>query len=149
MSAPIDFASATPEEIYAAVAGMDPDGFAALMQGEHRAAVLSALVGHLSVLFRPDRAEGVDAVIHVKVWDRPGGGYDHLEVVIRDGVCTAGDAPAHEPRLTLKAGPGDLLGLVTGRAGPRRLALRGRLRVLGDLGLGMRLPQLFEFPSDR
>ena len=32
----------------------------------------------------------VDAVIHVKLWDRPGGGYDHRELVI-------GTAPAPPP----------------------------------------------------
>jgi hypothetical protein len=35
--------------------------------------------------------------------------------------------------------------MITGETGARRLALKGRLRVIGDLGLGMRLPDLFEF----
>jgi hypothetical protein len=39
--------------------------------------------------------------------------------------------------------PGDLRRIVTGEAGPKRLAFRGRLRVLGDLGLAMRLTDLF------
>jgi putative sterol carrier protein len=52
--------------------------------------------------------------------------------------------PSREPDLTLKIRPSDLRAIVAGKAGPRRLALRGRLRVLGDLKLGMRLSELFD-----
>jgi SCP-2 sterol transfer family protein len=44
--------------------------------------------------------------------------------------------------------PTDLRALVTGKAGPTRLALRGRLRVIGDLGLGTKLGRLFSSSSD-
>jgi putative sterol carrier protein len=135
-----------PDEIdFAAVGAMDDDAFAELMAGDRREQFLATLIDQLVAEFRPDRAQGVDAVLHVKVWDKPGGGYDHFEVVIRDGTCTASSKPAHDPDLTLKANPQDLRALVTGRAGPRRLALRGRLRVQGDLALGMKLPDWFAF----
>ena len=97
---------------------------------------------HFASLYKGDPK--VDAVIHVKLWDRPGGGYDHRELVIEDGACTASDAPEHEPRLTLKVRPTDLRRIVTGDAGPRRLALQGRLRVLGDFKFGMKLTDLFD-----
>jgi putative sterol carrier protein len=118
------------------------------MSGPHRQAVLDALISYFSSFFRPEHAEGVDAVLHVKLWDKPEGGYDHYEIVIRDGTCTISDDPdADEPDLTIKVRPTDLLGIVLDRTGPRRLALRGRLRVLGDLGLGMRLGEMFVFPK--
>ncbi|MGI9100793.1 MAG: SCP2 sterol-binding domain-containing protein [Solirubrobacteraceae bacterium] len=34
--------------------------------------------------------------------------------------------------------------MVSGDAGPRRLALKGRLRVLGEIRFGMKLQELFD-----
>ncbi|MCB0864567.1 MAG: SCP2 sterol-binding domain-containing protein, partial [Solirubrobacterales bacterium] len=90
---------------------------------------------------------GLDEVIHVKLWDRPGGGYDHRELVIRDGACTASAEPSEEPDLTLKVRPEDLRKIVTGEAGTKRLAFRGRLRAIGDIRLGMRLTDIFDLSS--
>jgi putative sterol carrier protein len=135
---------ASPAELYAAITSLDDDAFDALMDDPvSRDRVIDTLVTHLSGQFRPEKAGDLEAVIHVKLWDRPGGGYDHRELVIAGGTCTVSETPEREPRLTLKVRPSDLRRIVTGDAGPRRLALRGRLRVIGDLGLGMRLTELF------
>jgi putative sterol carrier protein len=148
MAKELDYAKAKPATIVKAIGKMDEDEFGDLMAGDHRQAVLDALVSFFSSFFRPESAEDVQAVLHVKLWDRPGGGYDHYEVVIRDGACSVSDEPrAEEPDLTIKVRPTDLLGIVLDRTGPRRLALRGRLRVIGDLGLGMRLGEMFVFPK--
>lgn len=139
---------AEPGAVFAAIKELDDDGFAALMaEPVSRDRVIDALVGHLASCLRPDQAEGLDEVIHVKLWDRPGGGYDHRELIIRDGACTASDEPAEEPDLTLKVRPEDLRRIVTGEAGPKRLAFRGRLRVIGDIRLGMRLTEIFDLSS--
>ena len=135
-----------PAEVYRSIASMDEDEFERLMDDpEERPQIIEAMVQHMVALFRPEKAEGVEAVIHVKLWDRPGGGYDHFELVIADGTCTISEPPERDADLTLKVRPTDLRKLITGDAGPRRLALKGRLRVLGDLGLGMKLPELFAF----
>lgn len=135
---------ASAAEVYAAIAALDDDAFDALMADPvTRDRVIDSLVVHLSGQFRPEKAGDLDAVIHVKLWDRPGGGYDHRELVIADGACSISATPEHDPRLTLKVRPSDLRAIVSGATGPRRLALRGRLRVIGDVGLGMRLTELF------
>jgi putative sterol carrier protein len=143
-TAEIDLGAA-PAQVYAAVNDLGDGEFEGLMADpQARPRVIDALIAHMASQFRPEAAGGLEAVIHVKLWDRPGGGYDHRELVIRDGACVATDEPSHEPDLTLKVRPSDLRAIVNGDAGPRRLALRGRLRVLGDLRLGMRLSELFE-----
>ena len=109
-----------------------------------RERVIDGLVAHLATRLRPEAAGDLDAVIHVKLWDRPGGGYDHRELRIHDGVCEASDEPASEPDLTLKVRPADLRRIVTGEVGPRRLAFTGRLRAIGDIRLGMRMSELFD-----
>ena len=142
----IDLEQADPAEVFEAIKRMDADEFDLLMADPgRRPRVIAALVDHMATLFRADRAGDTDAVIHIKLWDRPGGGYDHFELVIADGACTISDSPEHEPRLTLKIRPGDLRRLVTGETGPRRLAFKRRLTVLGDLAFGAKLPELFNF----
>jgi len=132
-------------DVYATVVGLDEDAFDELMaRQDTRDKVIDALVTHLASCLRPEKAEGVDAVLHVKLWDRPGGGYDHRELVIRDGACTVSQTPGEKPTLTLKVRPSDLRKVVAGTAGPKRLALRGRLRAIGDIGFGLRLTELFD-----
>jgi putative sterol carrier protein len=135
--------SGSPARVYARVTALGDEEFAALMEdAETRARIIDVLVDHMATLYVGD--EDVEAVIHVKLWDRPGGGYDHRELVLEDGTCTVTDEPQHEPRLTLKVRPTDLRRIVTGDAGPRRLALQRRLTVLGDVRFGMRLSKLFD-----
>ena len=137
--------SGSPEEVYAAILDVDEHEFDELMaEPESRERIIDALVAHMADHLRPDAAGDLDASIHVKLWDRPGGGYDHRELIIRDGRCTASHEPSEDPDLTLKVRPGDLRRIVTGEAGPKRLAFSGRLRVLGDVRLAMRLTDLFE-----
>ena len=139
---------ASPAEVYASIKELDEDEFAELMAvTASRERVIDGLVDHLASSLRPEKAEDLDKVIHVKLWDRPEGGYDHRELVIRDGTCTANADPAEEPDLTLKVRPEDLRKIVMGDAGPKRLALKGRLRVLGDIRLGMQLTEIFDLHS--
>jgi putative sterol carrier protein len=136
---------ASPEEVFKAIIDADEDEFDRVMRDPaDRERVITVLMEHMAGALRPEAAGDLDAVIHVKLWDKPGGGYDHRELVIRDGRCEAHVEPEEEPDLTLKVRPGDLRKIVSGEAGPKRLAFRGRLRALGDIRLGMRLTDLFD-----
>jgi putative sterol carrier protein len=141
-----DFENATPEQLYEQVQAMDDDEFEELMNDPaSRDRVLGSIIDALVGLFRPEKAEGVEAVIHVKLWDAPGGGYDHYELLIANQTCRLATPPEADPDLTLKVRPTDLRKLINGDTGPKRLAFQGRLRAIGDLGLGMKLPDLFAF----
>ncbi len=129
--------------MYAQLEALDEEEFEELMEDPAtRDPIIDSLVAHFAGAYRGD--EDVEAVIHVKLWDRPGGGYDHREMVISGGRCTPSEEPSHEPRLTLKVRPIDLRKIVTGESGPRRLALKRRLTVLGDIRFGMKLQDLFD-----
>ncbi len=137
--------SGSPEDVFEQVLLLDHDEFDELMaEPASRELIIDALIAHMAANFRPEAAGDLEAVIQVKLWDRPGGGYDHRELVIRDGRCDASSAPGEEPDLTLKVRPGDLRKIVTGETGPKRLAFSGRLRAIGDIRLGMRLTELFD-----
>ncbi len=136
---------APPAEVFAAIAVVDEEELEELMsEPASRERIIDALVDHLAANLRPEAAGDLKAVIHVKLWDRPGGGYDHRELIIAAGRCVASDRPAADPDLTLKVRPGDLRKIVSGEAGAKRLAFSGRLRAIGDLRLAMRLSDLFD-----
>lgn len=142
----IDLDNAQPAEVYEAVREMDSDEFDELMEEpESRNKIISALIDHMAGLFRPENAEGIDAIVHIKLWDRPGGGYDHFELRIADRECTISAQAEAEPKITLKIRPADLRALLAGETGARRLAFRRKLTVLGDLRLAAKLPDLFDF----
>jgi putative sterol carrier protein len=137
--------SAPPRELYEQLAALDDDQFDDVMaDAASREKVIDALVGHFAGAYRPQPGREVDVVIHLKLWDRPGGGYDHREVVIDAIECRVSEQPAADPDLTLKVRPSDLRKMITGQANPMRMAFRGKLRVIGDLGLARRLDGLFE-----
>jgi putative sterol carrier protein len=95
----------------------------------------------------PAKAKGNDAVIHWKILDRPGGGYDHYEVVLQGGECTVSDQPSGEPRVTFKIGPVDFLRLVSGNANGPMLFMTGKLKIEGDLMFASTMTSLFRIPS--
>jgi putative sterol carrier protein len=93
------------------------------------------------------RAKGNDAVIHWKILDRPGGGYDHYEVVLDGGECTVTDQPSREPRVTFRIAPVPFLRLVSGNANGPMLFMTGKLKIEGDLMFASTMTSLFRIPS--
>ena len=119
----------------------------ALMASDQRDNVLREIFGRFAEHFRPEQAAGLDAVVHFKILDRPGGGYDHYELVVSGGRLVVSERPEHEPTVTLKVKPVDFLKLVTNNANGPMLFIRGRLKIDGDLMLASRLTGLFRIPS--
>src|SRR3954452_16976531 len=107
----MDF-TGSPAEVYERVTRLDDDEFAGLMaEQDTRDKVIDTLVQHMATLYWGD--PDVDAVLHVKLWPRPGVVTAHRALLFRDGPCppTEGE-PQHDPRLTLKVRPEDLRRIV-------------------------------------
>jgi putative sterol carrier protein len=136
-----------PAEMSRLVHEVPDDDLAALMRSDQRPVVLGEIFGRMAEHFRPEQARGIDAVVHFKVLDRPDGGYDHYEIVLRDGACTLSERPLSEPAVTIRVKPVDFLKLVTNNASGPVLFLRGRLKLDGDVMLASRLTGLFSIPG--
>jgi predicted lipid carrier protein YhbT len=117
------------------------------MASENRKLVLDEVFARFAAHLKQDRAEGLDTVLHWKILDRPDGGYDHYELLIRDGTCVVNQPPKEDAAVTFKIGPVDFLKLVTGNADGPMLFLRGRLRIDGSITQAASLPSLFEIPK--
>jgi putative sterol carrier protein len=114
---------------------------------EARKATLDEIFRRMAEHVEPAKARGNDAVIHFKILDAPGGGYDHYEVVLADGACTVTDEPAKDPRVTFKIGPVDFLRLVSGNAAGPMLFMTGKLKIEGDLMYASTMTSLFRIPK--
>src|SRR4051812_48708913 len=123
------------------------DDLRSLMASDMRGQVLDEIFRRMVEHFRPDRAQGVEAVIHWKILDRPDGGYDHYEFVIHDGRATLAHPPERDSTLEFKIGPVHFLRLVTGNAAGPLLFMTGKLKIKGDLALAARAPGFFEIPK--
>jgi putative sterol carrier protein len=142
-----EIGGADPAELSRMVREVPDDDLAALMRSDQRPVVLGEIFGRMAAHFRPQQARGIDAVVHFKVLDRPEGGYDHYEIVVRDGSCTLSESPSAEPTVTIRVKPVDFLKLVTSNASGPALFLRGRLKLEGDVMLASRLTGLFSIPG--
>jgi putative sterol carrier protein len=91
-----------------------------------------------------EAADGVEAVYQFDL-SGPEGGQYHL--TIKDGVCSVQEGVHTDPHVTLSMSGADCLGILEGRLDGPSVALSGRLRISGDLGLAIQLKVLF--PSVR
>jgi alkyl sulfatase BDS1-like metallo-beta-lactamase superfamily hydrolase len=142
----VDWAGTDPAEVLAQVRNASDDEIAAALAGDERDQVLRNVFGLMARYIDSDRARGVEAAIHFKVWDRPGGGYDHYELRISDGAGIVSEAPGDDATITIKGRAADLIRVAVGDANAVKLAFRGRIRVLGDLNFARRVPDLFRLP---
>ena len=74
-------------------------------------------------------AQGIDAIVDWKIFDRPDGGYDHWRIEIADAACRVHDEPDERPaRVTFRIKPVDFLKLVTGNASGPQMFITGSSR---------------------
>ena len=99
-------------------------------------AFFSTLAGKLD----PEAAEGLDAVYQFNLNGADGGQY---QLQIRDGACQVSEGTHPDPHVTLAMSGEDCLRVLNGQVSGTMVAMTGRLRISGDMGLAMQLASLF------
>jgi putative sterol carrier protein len=94
--------------------------------------------------FRPEVAEGVNAVIQYKLTGEEGGDYI---IHIQDGKCTVSEGIAAAPTVTLTADGRDFGDVLLGKANGMQYFMMGKLKLAGDLNLAMKLTNFFKMSS--
>ena len=145
----IDIGSVDATELARNVATTPDEQLAEGMRSPLRGQILDEIFGRMAAHFRPENAQGVDAVIHFVIGGRADGGEDRYEVKIANGTCTVSEEPGEAPRMTLKLDGVDFLKLVTGNANGPELFMSGRLKVEGDLMFAASAAGLFVVPDGR
>jgi len=103
---------------------------------------ISQLMEKMPGAFIPEKAQGVNAVIHFKF---TGEEASEWSAAIADGKCavTSG-APADKATMTLTADSSDYLKIFTGEMDGMTAFMQGKLKLGGDLNLAMKLMQMFK-----
>ena len=134
----------------AAMVGQVPDEQLAegMSNPEGRKMVLDEIFKRMAEHVEPDKIKGTDAIVHFTITDKPGGGADTYEVVIKDGEITVNEEPTSDsPRVALSAAPVPFLKLVTGNESGPGLFMTGKLKIKGDLMFATQMTSFFRIPS--
>ena len=91
--------------------------------------------------FKPEAAEGVDAVIQYKLTGDEGGDWI---ITIKDGKCAVAEGEAEAPTMTLSADAQDFSDVLLGKANGMKYFMEGRIKLAGDLNLAMKLTDFFK-----
>ena len=110
-----------------------------------RTRILSEVFSRMGERYSGNRK--TTAVIHWKVLDKPGGGYDHFETVLEGGDCVVNAHVQHEPRVTIRLSGTQFLKLASGNGSPTTMFFTGKLKLSGDIGFAAGLSQLFDIPK--
>jgi putative sterol carrier protein len=113
-----------------------------------RKKILDEIFNRMADHVDPEAIKDVDAVLHFKITDAPGGGDDIYEAAFKDGAVTVNQPPESDsPKVTITAPPVPFLKLVTGQESGPAMFLSGKLKVSGDLMFASRMTSFFSLPS--
>ena len=95
----------------------------------------------LPSVFLPEKAEDLNTIIQLDLSGDNGGQW---WIRIADGACEVQGGMADDPAMTLMASADDLYNVFTGELNAVSAFMQGKIKVKGDMGLIMRLPDLFK-----
>lgn len=90
--------------------------------------------------FLPEKAGDINATI---LFDLSGDNGGVFWIKIADGAATTGAGAVSDPAMTVKASADDWLAVATGQMNAMQAFMTGKLKVLGDMGLAMKLQTIF------
>jgi putative sterol carrier protein len=114
-----------------------------------RATVLGEIFRRMAEHVEPERIADLDAVIHFRITDAPGGGVDIYEVVIKNGGCEVREEPTtEEPTVSFEIAPVPFLRLATGAESGPAMFMTGKIKIKGDLMFASRMTSFFRIPGN-
>lgn len=134
----------------AALVGQVPDEQLAegMANEDGRKMILDEIFKRMADHVEPSKIEGTDAIVHFTITDKPGGGADTYEAVIKDGTVTVTSEPTtEEPKVTITAAPVPFLKLVTGQESGPAMFMTGKLKLKGDLMFASQMTSFFRIPT--
>lgn len=102
---------------------------------------LQALMQQAINAFQPDKAAGLDAKIQFNITGSQGGNW---VAAIKDQKLTVEQGTTPNPNLTIGSDTADIFNVIGGRLNPMQAFMQGKVQVKGDMGLAMRLLDLFK-----
>lgn len=91
--------------------------------------------------FKPDKAQGVNAVIQYEITGEGGGTW---HATVKDGACAIAEGTAAAPSLTLTMSGQDWFDMLAGKLSGQMAFMSGKLKLKGDMGLAMKIGGMFQ-----
>ncbi len=103
---------------------------------------VSQLMEKMPGAFLPEKAQGVNAVVHFKFTGEEAGDWN---AKIADGkVAVAQGEPTEKATMTLTSDSNDYVKIFTGELDGMSAFMQGKIKLAGDLNLAMKLMQMFK-----
>jgi putative sterol carrier protein len=113
-----------------------------MTEGDYMPLTVAQLMEKMPGAFIPEKAQGVNAVIHFKFTGAEAGDWN---ATIADGkVAVDKGAPSSPATMTLTADSEDYVKLFTGELDGMQAFMQGKLKLGGDLNLAMKMMQMFK-----
>ncbi len=93
--------------------------------------------------FQPEKAAGINAKVQFHITGNQGGDW---VATIQNQQLSVEQGTTPNPNLTLGADTQDIFNVVSGKLNPMQAFMQGKVQVKGDMGLAMRLLDLFRHP---
>ena len=104
------------------------------------AANVAEAVDAMKGRFNAGAAKGMKAVYQ---FDLTGDGGGKHYLAIDDGNLSLSEGTHEKPNITVTMSAADFVAMTNGKLNPQMAFMSGKLRVSGDMGLAMRMQQLF------
>ena len=103
------------------------------------AAEVKSIFPAMVARFIPEKAEGVNATILFELKGDNGG---YFWIRVADGSAETGEGEVSNPVMTVKAEADDWFAVATGQMNAMQAFMTGKLKILGDMGLAMKVQSL-------
>jgi putative sterol carrier protein len=104
---------------------------------------LQSLMDQAIGAFQPEKAAGINAKVQFHITGNQGGDW---VATIQNQKLSVDQGTTPNPNLTLSADTQDIFNVVSGKLNPMQAFMQGKVQVKGDMGLAMRLMDLFKHP---
>jgi putative sterol carrier protein len=105
-------------------------------------ATIAELMSKLPSAFQPEKAAGMDAVVHFKLTGAEAGEWN---AVIKNGRCeVAQGLPHSRPTVTVSADSADLIQIFHSELDGAQAFMGGRIKVTGDMTAAMKIIEMFK-----
>ncbi len=104
-------------------------------------ATLAELMSKMPEALIPEKAAGLDATVQFKFSGAEAGEWF---ATIKDSQCKVEQGIFPTPKLTLAADSSDYIKLASGELDGMQAFMQGKLKLSGDLSLGMKLMSMFK-----
>jgi putative sterol carrier protein len=102
---------------------------------------IQELMNRMPKAFKPESATGVNAIVQYHLTGDEGGDWI---IDIHDGTIDVQPGTTPSPKVTLSADAQDYKDVIIGKSNAMQAFMQGKLKLSGDLGLAMKLPNMFE-----